>query len=77
MGKIKSFLLENGLTIMMVGFVLFFACFLLVLFAGRYYNFYLLQGAKAGAILGFVTYGVGRISVFFHNRNKKRESSSL
>jgi hypothetical protein len=77
MSAIKSFLMEHGLTIMMLGFILFFFSFLLILFAGKNYNFFLLQAAKGGAISGFVLYGVGRISVFFHNRNKKRESSSL
>jgi hypothetical protein len=72
MKKIAAFLTDHGLTIMLVGFILFFACFLVILFAGRYYNFYMLQAARAGAALGFATYVVGRIAVYVHNKRKKK-----
>ncbi len=76
MKKITKFLMDHGLTIMLVGFVLFFICFLVILFTGRYYNFYILQAAKAGAVLGFITYVTGRIAVFFHNKRKKQPNYS-
>jgi hypothetical protein len=76
MKKITTFLMDHGLTIMLIGFVLFFTCFLVILFAGRYYNFYLLQAAKTGAVVGFVTYVAGRIAVFFHNKRKKQSTYS-
>jgi hypothetical protein len=68
--------MDHGLTIMLVGFLLFFISFLVILFAGRYYNFYLLQAAKVGAIAGFAMYVTGRVSVFFHNKRKKRSNYS-
>ena len=68
--------MDHGLTIMLIGFVLFFICFLVILFAGRYYNFYLLQAARAGAVIGLVTYVTGRVSVFFHNKRKKQSNYS-
>lgn len=76
MKNVTKFLMDHGLTIMLIGFVLFFACFLVILFAGRYYNFYLLQTAKAGAIVGLITYVTGRVAVFFHNKRKKQSKYS-
>jgi hypothetical protein len=71
MKNITKFLMEHGLTIMLVGFSLFFLCFLAMLLAGRNSNFLLKQAAIAGAITGFSIYLIGRISVFFYKRNKK------
>jgi uncharacterized protein involved in response to NO len=72
MKKFTAFLMDHGLTIMLIGFVVFFICFLVILFAGRYYNVYLLQAARVGAVVGLVSYVTGRVSVFFHNKRKKK-----
>jgi hypothetical protein len=77
MNAIKNFLMENGLSIMIIGFVLFFSCFLTLLFAGRYTNYWVRQGAFIGAITGFSIYVIGRACVFMHNRKKKREPENL
>ena len=76
MKKVVNFLMDHGWTIMLVGFVLCFASFLLFLFGWRYHNFYFLQTAKAIVAIGIVTYVTGRIAVFFHNRRKKQASYS-
>jgi hypothetical protein len=76
MKKITTFLMDHGLTIMLSGFLFFFIGFLVILFAGRYYNFYLLNAAKAGAVAGLAMYVTGRVSVFFHNKRKKRSNYS-
>ena len=72
MENIKKRLMENGLAIMLIGFSLFFLCFLGMLFVGRYSNFIVRQITVYGAITGFIIYIIGRISVFFYNKNKKR-----
>jgi len=76
MKKITTFLMDHGLTVMLFGFLLFFIGFLVILFAGKYYNFYLLQAAKVGAVVGLAMYVTGRVSVFFHNKRKKRSKFS-
>lgn len=76
MKNLTKFLMDNGLTIMLIGFVVFFICFLMFLFAGRYYNFYLHQAVKIGSVIGLVIYVTGRVSVFFHNRRKKQKNYS-
>jgi len=72
MNSIKKTLMENGLAIMLVGFSLFFLCFLGMLFVGRYSDPVLKQITVTGAIIGFIIYCIGRISVFFYKRNKKK-----
>jgi len=74
--KITTFLMNHGLSIMLVGFLLFFVSFLVILFAGRYYNFFFLQAARAGALIGLAFYVTGRVSVFFHNKRKKQLNDS-
>jgi hypothetical protein len=71
MKGIPKFLMEHGLTIMLVGFSIFFICFLAMLFAGKNSDFMMKQVAIGGAIAGFCIYLVGRISVFLYNRNKR------
>jgi glycopeptide antibiotics resistance protein len=68
--------MDHGLTIMLIGFVLFFICFLVILFAGRYYNVYVLQASRVGAVIGLIIYVTGRVSVFFHNKRKKKSNFS-
>jgi hypothetical protein len=79
MENIKNFFLSNGLKIMMVGFIIFFASFITVVASGsgRYINTTLHSIAMTGAIIGFSVYVLGRISVFIHNKNKRRQSNNL
>ena len=77
MNTIKKFLLEHALTIMLLGFSLFFLSFLAILFAGRNSNSMLKQIATGGAITGFAIYVIGRVSLFFYNRKKKMHSENM
>jgi hypothetical protein len=72
MRNIAKFLMDHGWAIMLSGFVVCFASFLLFLFAWRYHNFYFLQTAKVMVAVGIAVYVTGRVSVLFHNRRKKR-----
>ena len=76
MNTIKKFLLEHALTIMLLGFSLFFLSFLAILFAGRNSNSMLKQVATTAAITGFSIYVIGRASLFFYNRKKKMHPES-
>jgi len=77
MNNMKNYFLNNGLTIMMTGFLIFFASFITVVASGKYTNPVLHTIAMGGAIVGFSLYVLGRISVFFHNKKKRRQSNSL
>jgi hypothetical protein len=72
MKQIAKFFMDHGLTIMLMGFVLFFVSFLMILFAGRYYNYYMLQVARGGAVLGLCMYVAGRVAVYFQKKRKKQ-----
>jgi uncharacterized membrane protein len=65
-----NFFLKHGLAIMIVGFLIFFSSFLVMLFSGKY-DLMLRHGAFAGAITGFSIYLIGRVSVFVAKRTKK------
>jgi hypothetical protein len=71
MKPLLNFYLKHGLTIMIIGFLIFFSSFLALLFAGRYAAPMLRQGAFTGAITGFSIYVIGRVSVFVAKRTKK------
>jgi len=73
----KNYFLNHGLTIMMVGFFIFFAGFIALVMAGRYSNPLIHTVAMSAAITGFALYVIGRISVFIHNKKKRQESNSL
>jgi hypothetical protein len=72
MKPLLNFYLKHGLTIMIIGFLIFFSSFLALLFAGRYAGPMLRQGAFTGAITGFSIYVIGRASVFVAKRIKKK-----
>ena len=71
MKSLLNFYLKHGLTMMIVGFLIFFSSFLAILFAGKYASYTLRQGAFAGAITGLSIYVIGRVSVFIAKRTKK------
>jgi hypothetical protein len=71
MKSLLNFYLRHGLTIMIIGFLIFFSSFLALLFAGRYASPALRQGAFTGAITGFSIYVIGRVAVFVAKRVKK------
>jgi hypothetical protein len=74
--KVTGFLMDHGWAIMLMGFVLCFASFLLFILAWRYHNVYFIQTAKIMVVIGIATYVAGRIAVVFHNRRKKQVNYS-
>jgi hypothetical protein len=72
MNPVTTFLMDHALTIMLIGFSLFFICFLMVMFSGRYADFMLNRIGTTGAIAGFAIYITGRVCMFISKKRKKQ-----